>query len=123
MAYYNPRDDLMGNAKHRVATSAIGGNNKNSPMNSSPQSSVSSAWEPPQSKRGTQSARGSEFASLSKTSLSGRGGSRRNSAGVSTGTYRPIHEDDIEVFDSTDFGASTSTRQSNLGSHRNGILI
>ena len=60
MAYYNPRDDLMGNAKHRVATSE-------SPMNSSPQSSVSSAWEPPQCKRGTQSARGSRFVSFSKT--------------------------------------------------------
>ena len=53
-----------------------------------------------------------------------RGGSRGNAAGVTTRTYHPIPEDDDdEVIDSTDFGASSSTRQPMNGSEQNGNKI
>jgi hypothetical protein len=56
-------------------------------------------------------------------SSKGRGSSRGNAAGVTKRTYRPIPEDDIEVIDSTDFGASSSTRQPMNGSEQNGNKI
>lgn len=42
---------------------------------------------------------------------------------VTTHTYHPIPEDDIEVIDSTDFGAPSSTRQPMNSSEQSGNKI